>query len=54
MTLQEYIDHQLALIANKLPDLVHKDPASFACGYNAGYKAAMLELERFLQRQDTE
>lgn len=50
MTIQEYIEHQLALIANKLPGLVHKDPASFACGYNAGYKTAMLELERFVKK----
>lgn len=54
MTLQEWIDHQLAIIAEKLPQAVHQDPASFACGYNSGYKAAMLDLERFLYKQDTD
>lgn len=52
--LQEWIDHQLAIIAEKLPQTVHQDPASFACGYNSGYKAAMLDLERFLYRQNTD
>lgn len=52
--IQEYIDHKLAIIANQLPDSVHENPASFACGFNTGYKSAMLDLERFLQEQDTE
>ena len=49
MTLQEWIDEKFRDIAAKLPQLVHQDPASFACGYNVGYKQAMLELDRFLE-----
>ncbi len=49
MTLQEWIDEKFKEIAAKLPTLVHDNPASFACGYNVGYKQAMLELDRFLE-----
>ena len=54
MSLQEWIDDKIAEIANKLPTLVHTEPASFSCGYNMGYKQAMLDLERFLFVDDTE
>jgi hypothetical protein len=54
MSSQEWIDSKLAEIANKLPEQIHKDPASFACGYNSGYKGAILDLERFLRRSDEE
>ena len=46
--LNEWIDSNIAEIANKLPSLVHDHPASFACGFNTGYKQAMLDLERFM------
>lgn len=49
MTLQEWIDYKIAEIAIKLPTLVHTEPASFSCGYNTGYKQAMLDLDRFLE-----
>jgi hypothetical protein len=48
MILNDCIDVKLAEIANKLPSLVHQDAASFACGYNSGYKNALLDLERKL------
>jgi hypothetical protein len=46
--LNDWIDGKLAEIANKLPSLVHQDAASFACGYNTGYKNALLDLERIM------
>lgn len=42
--LQFHIDTKLALIANSLPDTVNA-PASFACGYDVGYKQALLDIE---------
>jgi hypothetical protein len=54
MNLQEWIDSKFAEIANKLPNLVHENPASFACGFNVGYKQALLELDRFLLRDNIE
>lgn len=49
---QQFIDKKMAEIAKKLPDLAHEDPASFACGYNLGYKAALLDIERELTKED--
>jgi hypothetical protein len=46
--LNQWIDGKLHDIANKLPTLVHQDAASFACGYNTGYKAALIDLEKRL------
>jgi hypothetical protein len=54
MTLQQWIDDRLKYIAELLPQLQHEDPASFACGYNAGYKHALLELVDFLDEEITE
>lgn len=48
MTLELWLNDKLAEIATKLPTLVHGDPASFNCGYNAGYKQAMIDLGRKL------
>jgi len=47
--IEQWIDSKLADIAKKLPGLVHSDPASFACGYNSGYKKALLELDMYVQ-----
>lgn len=49
MDIQEWLDNKFADIATKLPSLVHEDPASFACGYNMGYKQALLDLEKKLE-----
>ena len=49
MSLQDWIDAKIADVATKLPTLVHTEPASFSCGFNAGYKQAMLDLDRFLE-----
>jgi hypothetical protein len=49
MTLQEWIGNQFAVIAEKLPTLVHTEPASFSCGFNTGYKQALLDLERQIE-----
>lgn len=47
--LNEYINQKLKDIADKLPNLVHSEPASFSCGFHSGYKQAMLDLDGFLQ-----
>ena len=48
MSLDDWINAKLKEVAEKLTQTSHKDPASFACGYNTGYKQAMLDLERWL------
>lgn len=48
--IDEWMSKNLEDIANKLPQEVHNDPASFACGYNTGRKAVLLELDRLLDR----
>ena len=45
MTLQEYIDQELAEVANSLPETV-KEPSSFQCGFDTGYKRALLNIEK--------
>tara|TARA_R110000868_G_scaffold161317_2_gene391535 strand:+ start:6390 stop:6572 length:183 start_codon:yes stop_codon:yes gene_type:complete len=52
MNTREWIDEKLCEIAAKLPSLVHSDPASFSCGFNSGYKQAVLDLDRLLQEQE--
>lgn len=54
MKLQEWIDKRLKYIAELLPQLQHEDPASFACGYNAGYKNALLDMCARLKDEDDE
>ena len=54
MTLQDWIDAKIADVATKLPTLVHTESASFSCGFNTGYKQAMLDLDRFLEDKATE
>ena len=51
--LQQYIDQKLSAIAQSLPITVH-NPEGFRCGYDTGYKQAMLDLERFLYRGEDE
>lgn len=43
--LERFIDLKLTEISKRLPEAVHNDPASFACGYNMGYKSALLDME---------
>lgn len=50
--LNQWIDERIAGIAKKLPSLAHTEPASFACGYNTGYKNCLLDLEKFLEDQE--
>lgn len=50
MAINEWIDSQLANIANELPRLVYNMPDSFACGYKKGYKTALLDLEHLLDK----
>jgi hypothetical protein len=48
LAIDELITKKLSEISEKLPTLAHESPASFACGYNAGYKAAMLDVDRIV------
>ena len=52
MDLQEWISVKFKEIAAKLPSPVHSEPASFACGYNVGYKQALFDLENFLIKEN--
>lgn len=47
--LERFVDLKIAEISKKMPDAVHENPASFACGYNMGYKSALLDIERLLE-----
>lgn len=49
MLLNDWINNKLSDVAKKLPTLVNKAPESFACGYQMGYKHALLDLDKFLQ-----
>ena len=49
MTINDWIDEKFKDIAGKLPTLVHTEPASFSCGYNVGYKQALLDIERIIE-----
>jgi hypothetical protein len=42
----DWVDQKLMDVAQKLPSQAHDDPASFACGYNTGYKQALLDIKR--------
>ena len=50
--IQEWIGTKFKEIAEKLPEQVHEDSASFSCGYNVGYKQAVLDLKNFILHQD--
>jgi len=52
MNMDDWIDVKLKEVAERLPQAAHDDPASFACGYNTGYKQALLDLERWLELDD--
>ena len=47
--LKRFIDSKISEISKRLPDSVHDNPASFACGYNTGYKQALLDIEKALE-----
>lgn len=51
-SIESWIDEKLKEIALKLPQLAHHESASFNCGYNAGYKNAILDLEKFLHLEN--
>jgi hypothetical protein len=51
---KHWINEQLQIISHKLPTLVHENPASFACGYNMGYKQCLLTLDRILEDKGRE
>ena len=48
-TINDWLDFELKKISEKLPTLIHSDPASFACGFNTGYKNALLALESIIE-----
>jgi hypothetical protein len=49
MILQKWLNDKLKEISCKLPMLVLTNPTSFSCGFNTGYKQAMLDLERVIE-----
>lgn len=51
MDLNNWINNKLIEISQKLPDQVHVNPASFACGYNMGYKQALLDFQNFIEQR---
>lgn len=52
MNIQDWINDKFEEIASKLPTLEHTEPASFSCGFNVGYKQALLDLERYMEYGD--
>lgn len=54
MTIELWIDEKLTEISEKLTLEVHENPASFACGYNVGYKHAVLDLQNFIVQKEIE
>ena len=44
--LELFFDVKMKDIAARLPSLVHNEPASFACGFNAGYKQCLLDIKK--------
>lgn len=52
MTINEFINQQLAMIATLLPDAVARNPGSFDCGWATGYKKALLDMDRFLEDKE--
>lgn len=51
-TIKEWLKDRITEIATRLPTSVHKDPASFACGYNVGFKAALLQLDALIEESE--
>lgn len=49
MYIQDWTRDKLKEIAGRLPTFVHSDPSSFACGFNAGYKLALLDLDNLIE-----
>jgi len=47
----DWADAKMSYIAKKMPSLVHTEPSSFACGFNMGYKQALLDLENHLENK---
>lgn len=52
MVIRDWIAQKFQEIADKLPSMVHSDPSSFACGFNSGYKQALIDLEVFMDDRD--
>jgi hypothetical protein len=49
MFIQDWINDKFKEIAGKFPTLVHTEPASFSCGFNTGYKQALLDIENQIE-----
>ena len=48
MTIELWIDEKLTEIGDKIKEITHDNPASFSCGYNVGYRQAILDLQNFI------
>lgn len=53
MYIQDWTAGKFKEIAAKLPTLVHTEPASFSCGFNTGYKQALIDLENLIENGAT-
>ena len=49
MDARKWVDEKLRRIAEMPEILSHTDASSFNCGFNAGYKQAVLDLDRLLE-----
>ena len=47
--LKQWMMSKLAEKESKVPTFIHKDPASFAHGCNAGYKQCLQELGQIIR-----
>jgi hypothetical protein len=52
MKLTSWINNKIIKISKELPLLVLDNPKSFDCGFNIGYKHAMLDLSSHLNNDD--
>ena len=43
-----FIEEKMREISERSQTMTHTEPASFTCGYNAGYKKCIQDLVRFL------
>lgn len=50
--INEWIYSKLKEVADILPSSVHDDPEGFSCGFNTGYKHALLDLNNFIQEKN--
>jgi hypothetical protein len=48
MDIKEWIYNKFSEVSERMETLVHSEPASFACGYNVGYRQCLIEIEKMI------